>query len=91
MILERDLDAFLRGKEERIAVPTVTALRDYFEKERQEVLALHGDDADKATRLLINRLLHTPSEELRNIAADKSKKEFETVGGLLAKLFLKEK
>ena len=28
-----------------------------------------GDDAEKATRLLVNRLLHTPSEAMRDEAA----------------------
>ena len=30
------------------------------------------DDPEKATRLLINRLLHSPSEMLRNMAAQDS-------------------
>jgi len=94
-ILEKDLTEFFKGKEERSAVPLVTGLRDRFEEERQSVLASHGDDADKATRLLINRLLHTPSEELRSIAAVKNsssgKKEWESASALISKLFLKEK
>jgi len=94
-ILEKELNEFFKGKEERTAVPVVTALRDRFEEERQSVLASHGDDADKATRLLINRLLHTPSEELRALAAVKKsssgKKEWESAKALVSKLFLKEK
>ena len=90
-ILEKNLHEFFRGKEERTAVPLVTSLRDRFEEERQAVLAMHGDDAEKATRLLINRLLHTPSEELRALAALKKKKEWEQAKDLISKLFLKEK
>jgi len=89
-ILDKDLHEFFRGKEERTAVPLVSALRDRFETERQAVLALHGNDADKATRLLINRLLHTPSEELRALAAVKKKKEWEAASNLVEQLFLKK-
>lgn len=89
-ILDKDLHEFFRGKEERTAVPLVSSLRDRFETERQAVLALHGNDADKATRLLINRLLHTPSEELRALAAVKKKKEWEAASDLVEQLFLKK-
>ncbi len=88
-ILEKELTEFFKGKEERTAVPIVTSLRDRFEDERQSVLAMHGDDAEKATRLLINRLLHTPSEELRSMAALKNKKEWESASATITKLFLK--
>jgi glutamyl-tRNA reductase len=91
VILEKDLNEFFKGKEERVAVPLVSALRERFEAERQSVLASHGHDADKATRLLINRLLHIPSEELRALAALDQKKEWERASQLVNKLFLKEK
>ncbi|HUI19234.1 MAG TPA: glutamyl-tRNA reductase, partial [Alphaproteobacteria bacterium] len=40
------------------------------ERLRAEVLAELGEgDADEATRLLVNRLLHEPSEALRALAA----------------------
>jgi glutamyl-tRNA reductase len=94
-ILEKDLQDFFKGKEERAAVPLVSSLREYFEIERQSVLAMHPGDADKATRLLINRLLHNPSEELRSMAALKKsstgEKEWKTAQSLIAQLFLKEK
>ncbi|WP_417795255.1 glutamyl-tRNA reductase [Terasakiella pusilla] len=89
-ILEKELLAFFKGKEERVAVPLVSALRDHFENERQAVLAMHGQDAEKATRLLINRLLHSPSEELRSLAATNKKKDWDKVSALMTKLFLKE-
>jgi glutamyl-tRNA reductase len=50
-------------------VPTLTALRRHFETVRENAIADAGGDAEKATRLLINRLLHGPSEALREIAA----------------------
>src|SRR5690606_20398417 len=69
-ILEDELAAFLRARAERPAAPVVTALRRHFEEQRREVLE-NGGDAEAATRLLINRLLHRPSEALRRaIAAD---------------------
>jgi len=37
---------------------------------RAEVLAAGGLDAAEATRLLVNRLLHDPSEALRRLAAE---------------------
>jgi glutamyl-tRNA reductase len=45
------------------------ALRRSFEDARREVLKAAGADAEVATRLLVNRLLHAPSEEMRTIAA----------------------
>jgi len=89
-ILEKDLTDFFRGKEERTAVPLVSELRERFEAERQSVLAMHGGDAEKATHLLINRLLHTPSEELRALAALKKKKDWEAASDLVTRLFLKK-
>jgi len=48
----------------------VVALRRHFETMRAEVLAQGpSDDAATATRRLINRLLHDPSELLRRAAA----------------------
>ena len=61
--------AFLRKRAERAAVPAVAALRKHFEAARDEVLAQGGLDAEAATRLLIKRLLHGPSEALRAVAA----------------------
>jgi glutamyl-tRNA reductase len=91
ILLEKELNSFFKGKDEREAVPLISELRNSFEDERQAVLAQYGNDADKATRLLINRLLHNPSEELRALAATKKKKEFETARDLISRLFLKEK
>jgi glutamyl-tRNA reductase len=55
----------------RQAVPALVALRRRFEVARAEVLANGGDvDAAEATRLLINRLLHDPSQALRRLAAE---------------------
>lgn len=69
-IVDEQIAAFTRGRAERAAVPAVAALRAHFEAERRRVLAEHaGLDAGAATRLLVNRLLHRPSEALRAMAA----------------------
>ncbi len=66
-ILDEELDAFLRGRTERAAVPTLQCLRRRFEAAREEDPA--PTDAAEATGLLINRLLHATSEALRRNAA----------------------
>lgn len=72
-VLEDELAAFQRRQAERAAVPAVTALRSYFEAVRAALLRDEpGLDAEAATRLLVNRLLHAPSEELRGLAASES-------------------
>ena len=48
-------------------------LRRHFEAARAEVLAGHpGRDAEAATRLLLNRLLHAPSQALRELAGSEA-------------------
>ncbi len=69
-ILDEELAAFLRARAERDAVPAVIALRRHFEWMRDSVLSQPGIDAAEATRRLVNRLLHRPSEALRQAAAD---------------------
>jgi glutamyl-tRNA reductase len=60
---------FLRGRTERAAVPALTRLRNHFEEAREAALSECPDDAAEATRRLVNRLLHDPSEALRAMAA----------------------
>nr|WP_221238346.1 glutamyl-tRNA reductase [Roseospira visakhapatnamensis] len=66
-IVREEVARFQKGRQERAAVPLISQLRARFEDERARVLAEAGDDADKATRLLLGRLLHAPSEELRRL------------------------
>jgi glutamyl-tRNA reductase len=68
-IIDAEVGDFLRGRAERSAVPALNLLRDHFEDSRTEVLASAGHDADEATRLLVNRLLHVPSQVLKEQAA----------------------
>jgi glutamyl-tRNA reductase len=68
-IVEQELAAFGRMRAERDAVPAVVALRRHFEAVRAQVLRQADGDATRATELLVNRLLHDPSEMLRRIAS----------------------
>lgn len=69
-ILDGELAAFTRERAGRTAAPAITALRRHFEAHRARVLIESGGDAVRATELLINRLLHEPSEALRRLAAE---------------------
>lgn len=68
-IVDEMLAAFVRSSAERTATPVVDALRHHFEDVRRQVLADAGRDPDKATRLLIHRLLHEPTQALKELAA----------------------
>jgi glutamyl-tRNA reductase len=70
-IVEAEVASFVRSRSEREAAPTIAALRAHFERVRREVLEAGGaEPAEELTRRLINRLLHDPSEALRDVAAD---------------------
>jgi len=69
-LIEDELGAFLRAWAERSATPSVVALRRHFEAVRRAVIASGEQDAEAATRLLVNKLLHEPSEALRRAVAD---------------------
>lgn len=69
-ILGAELDAFRKADLAREAAPVVADLRAHAERIRQEVLAEKPGDAEAATRLLLARLLHEPSEALRHAAAE---------------------
>ena len=70
-IVEAEVATWRRSRAERGAVPALVALRRQFEAARDEVLAAGPHlSAEEATRRLVNRLLHSPSEALRKLAAD---------------------
>jgi glutamyl-tRNA reductase len=69
-IVEEELAGFLRAQAERPATPAVVALRRHFDAVRREVLAAGPADAEALTRLLVNKLLHGPSEALRRSVAE---------------------
>ena len=71
MILRASVADHLRAAAARDAVPAIAALRGHFEATRARLLAEQPSlSAEEATRLLINRLLHTPSEALRSLATE---------------------
>ena len=90
-IIDAEVEDFLRGRAERGAVPALNLLRDHFEDSRAEVLASAGHDADEATRLLVNRLLHVPSQVLKEQAAGQGREqeeaEWRTMERMVRRLF----
>jgi len=86
-VLDAALAEFERRRDERAAAPAVTALRAHFEAMRQRVLReAPGLDAEAATRLLVNRLLHAPSETLRALGAEAGAAEVEALLRLMFRL-----
>jgi len=70
-IVDAEVAAFASGATGRQAGPAVVALRRHFEAVRDQVLAENpGAEAATVARLLVNRLLHTPSTLLRELAAN---------------------
>lgn len=67
-IVDAELTGFGARLKARRAVPAVVALRRHFEQVREAVMEERGLDAEAATRLLVNRLLHAPSEALLELA-----------------------
>ncbi|OHC74525.1 MAG: glutamyl-tRNA reductase [Rhodospirillales bacterium RIFCSPLOWO2_12_FULL_58_28] len=88
-IINAEVALFMRGRAERTAAPAVCLLRAHFEKVRDGALADAGGDAEKATHLLINRLLHDPSKAMREIATmtDEKADGWEAVESTLRRLF----
>ncbi|MDG2285628.1 MAG: glutamyl-tRNA reductase [Alphaproteobacteria bacterium] len=69
-IVEEEVSRFLGELAARDAAPLIASMRDTFEMERTRVLREKpGANADEATRLLVNRLLHRPSDRLRALAS----------------------
>lgn len=69
LILAEEVDNFLNVLAQRIAVPVLVKMRNLFEDERKKAMKDSGGDGEKATRLLVSRLLHGPSEALRHAAS----------------------
>lgn len=84
-ILEEEVSHFLKGRAERVAVPAIVGLRQRFDEVREAALAEAHGDADQATRLLVNRLLHAPSEVMKSVAAEGA--EWQAMEKTLRKLF----
>lgn len=91
-IIDEEVTTLMRGDAERTAVPSLIVLRRHFEEARRQALAAAGGDAEKATRLLVNRLLHAPSQAMRAVAAStlraaETESEWERMDALLRRLF----
>lgn len=87
-LVEEGMAGYRRARSMRAATPAVGALRAGFEAARAEVLAgADGADAAEATRLLVNRLLHEPSEALRALAAEAGADERKILEQALTRLF----
>ena len=84
-LVDEAVAAFLGRQAARTADPLIVALRQRFEATRDAVLAEGPGDAATATRLLVNRLLHEPSAELRSLGADPAERR--ATERLLTRLF----
>ena len=68
-IVDVEVARWIAGRAARKVTPAVVALRAHFEDLRNDILAERPHaDAAEATQLLINRLLHSPSAALRDLA-----------------------
>lgn len=84
-IIDEMVAEYRRDKAGRVAVPSIVLLREHFEKLRLQSISESGGDAEKATRLLVNRLLHDPSEMMKSMAGDGQR--WPAAEELLRKLF----
>jgi glutamyl-tRNA reductase len=83
-IVDAELAAHAEREASRRAVPAVVALRRHVDRLRDEALA-EGGDAAAVTRRLVNRLLHDPSEVLRQLAGAEA--DTNTMERLIRRLF----
>ena len=67
-IINEEVEKFYKARDGREASATVSALRRHFENIRESVILENLTDSGEATRLLVNRLLHSPSGKLRKVA-----------------------
>ena len=64
-IVEDEIEKYMGDQNQRTVAPLISQLRQHVEALRVGALNEAQGDAEKATRLLMNRLLHSPSEILR--------------------------
>jgi glutamyl-tRNA reductase len=86
MLIEEAVTDYLKDHASRDAVPVLIQLRRHFEATQQTVLDDHSNDAARATELLVSKLLHCPSDVLREMAV-KGKTEIKDAERLLRALF----
>lgn len=92
-IVDAEISAFVRGRAARTAVPAIVSLRHHFEAAREQVLKEAHGDAEAATRMLINRLLHDPSEVMKEVASigDAGRAEWDQTERVIRRLFRLER
>lgn len=71
-VVEEEVSRYFAEQAGREISPVIAALRQHFQSVRQDVLDDEPDDAAAATRLLVNRLLHEPSDVLRSMSKDRN-------------------
>lgn len=88
-IIDEAVELFVRNQAVRAAGPVLAALHGHFEAVREQALRDAGGDAEKATQLLINRLLYGPSTTLRALATGQGARqgEFRAAQRALQRLF----
>ena len=68
-IVDEEVGAWYEGRADRDVSPVIVELREKFAAMRESLLRDHpGIDAERATELLVNRLLDNPSRALRGMA-----------------------
>ncbi len=92
-IVDGEVSTFARGRAARAAVPAIVALRHHFEAMRAQAVTEAGGDAEAATRLLVNRLLHDPSEVMKEIAGigDAARADWDATERTIRRLFRLER
>ncbi len=87
-IVEDALDAFVCDRDEPAAERVLAALRRYLEAEGRSALSECGGDADKATRLMRDRLIDRVSRSLRSaVAGGAGSGEREALERAVARIF----
>jgi glutamyl-tRNA reductase len=86
-IIDSEVEAFCRKMQSREVVPTIVQLREGLEKLRREEIernrrylkdlsAEQQEAIDHITKSVVNKILHTPIEELKKMAHDPSGSDF---------------
>jgi glutamyl-tRNA reductase len=86
IIIEEAVSKYLTNNESRGAIHTLNQLRNHFEAIQKVIIDENPNDAARATELLISRLLHRPSQVLRELATQ-GKTEITEADNLLSVLF----
>jgi glutamyl-tRNA reductase len=86
VIIEEAVSVYLTNHESRGAIHTLNQLRSHFEAIQKVVIDENPNNAERATELLVSKLLHRPSQVLRELAIQ-GKTEITDAEHLLRVLF----